>query len=157
MLWIKNKSNSTKKRYGRTFLNQFSKSGWNLGRWLADVHNASFWFVEKVIMKKSLWKSPWWIRWALWMVTSMLVTDVGDEMCWWKAYGVGDGFRHFGHYNPLSFYVDIGHKHLKDVTKIEILSPTSKICHQLRFTNITVTALNINTRKGSEIHWTNFE
>ena len=27
------------------------------------------------------------------MVTSMLVTDVGDQMCWWQVWDVGDGFR----------------------------------------------------------------
>ena len=30
-------------------------------------------------------------------VTSMLVTDVGDEMCWLKLSNVVEGFGHFGH------------------------------------------------------------
>ena len=30
-----------------------------------------------------------------WKMTSMLVTDVGDEMCWWKLEYVGDSFCHF--------------------------------------------------------------
>ena len=28
------------------------------------------------------------------MVTSMLVTDVGDQMCWWQDFDVGDKLRH---------------------------------------------------------------
>ena len=56
--------------------------------------------------------------------TSMLVTDVGNEMCWWQFEDVGDGFGHFGHQNPLSLNISLGHQHPKDVTKILILSPT---------------------------------
>ena len=41
------------------------------------------------------------------MVSQMLVTDVGDEMCW------------------KSFYINVGHQHSKDITNIEISSPTS--------------------------------
>ena len=29
-------------------------------------------------------------------VTSMLVTDVGDSMCWWQVWEVGDTFGAFG-------------------------------------------------------------
>ena len=29
--------------------------------------------------------------------TSMLVTDDGDEMCWWQFENVGNGFGHFSH------------------------------------------------------------
>ena len=57
----------------------------------------------------------------------MLVTDVGDEMCWCQLYDVVDGFGHFGHRNS------------KDITKIEILSPTSKNYRQLEVTSITTT------------------
>ena len=28
-------------------------------------------------------------------VTSILVTDVGDQMCWWQVWDVGDRFRMF--------------------------------------------------------------
>ena len=35
-------------------------------------------------------------------VRSMLVTDVGDEMCWWQLWGVSDGFGHFGHQHLLT-------------------------------------------------------
>ena len=44
-------------------------------------------------------------------VTSMLVTDVGDEKWWWKLLDVGDGFGHFGHQHPLSFYISFVHQH----------------------------------------------
>ena len=52
---------------------------------------------------------------------------------------VGDGFGHFVHQRQLSFYISVGHQHSKDVTKIEILSPTSKSCRQLLVTDITLT------------------
>ena len=48
------------------------------------------------------------------MTTSMLVTDVGDEMFWWQFKDVGDSLSHFGHQNLLSY---------------SIKSPTSQ-CHQ---------------------------
>ena len=35
-------------------------------------------------------------------VRSMLVTDVGDEMCWWQLWGVSDGFGHFGRQHLLT-------------------------------------------------------
>ena len=34
--------------------------------------------------------------------------DVGDEICW-CLWDVGDGFNHFGHQHPLSFYISIGY------------------------------------------------
>ena len=62
--------------------------------------------------------------------TSMLVTDVGDEMCLWQLWDVGDGFGCFCRQHPLSLNISVGHQQPKDVTNIEILSPTS-VCHQL--------------------------
>ena len=47
-------------------------------------------------------------------VTSMLVTDVGDEVCCWQLLRCWSRF--------LPFW---SQKHSKDVKKIEILSPTS--------------------------------
>ena len=73
-------------------------------------------------------------------VTSMLVTDVGEEICWWQLWDVGDNFGHFGRQHPLSFYISVGHQHPKDVINIEILSPTSLNSHQHHdVANITVT------------------
>ena len=63
--------------------------------------------------------------------TSMMVTDVGDEMCWWHLKDVVDSFGHFGHQHLRSFYIGVGHQHWKDVTNIEIQSPTSTNRHQL--------------------------
>ena len=60
-------------------------------------------------------------------VTSMLVTDVGNELCWWQLSDIGDGFAHFG---SLYFYISIGHQNVKDVTYIKIHSPTSTNRHQ---------------------------
>ena len=49
--------------------------------------------------------------------TSMLMMDVGDEMCWWHFWDVGDGFGRFCHQHPLQHYNR---------------APTSEICHQYR-------------------------
>ena len=57
-------------------------------------------------------------------VTSMLVTDVGDEMCWWQLYDVGDNFGHFGNQNLLSFYISVGHQHSND------FKSSSSRCHR---------------------------
>jgi len=76
------------------------------------------------------------INWKL-LATSMLVTGVGDEICWWQFQDVGVGFGHFGHQHPLS--LNVGYQHPKDVTKILILSPTFLNCHQHHnVTNMTV-------------------
>ena len=42
--------------------------------------------------------------------TSMLVTDVGDKMCWRQLWGVGDGFGRFCHQHSLSFSISVGHQ-----------------------------------------------
>jgi len=55
----------------------------------------------------------------VWLATSMLVMDVGHEICWLQFRDVGDGFVN----------TSVGHQHSKDVTNIEILSPTST-CRQ---------------------------
>ena len=34
----------------------------------------------------------------------MLMTDVGDEMCWWQLEIIGDGFGDFVHQHPPFFY-----------------------------------------------------
>ena len=60
----------------------------------------------------------------------MLVTDVGDEICWRQLWDVGDAFGRFRHQHPLSFNVSLGHQQPKNVTNIEILSLTFKNCHQ---------------------------
>jgi len=41
-----------------------------------------------------------------------------------------DLFGRFCHQHPLSFNISAGHQHPKDVTNVEILSLTSKNCHQ---------------------------
>ena len=50
----------------------------------------------------------------------MLVTDVGDEMCWRQLWDVSDGFDRFRHQHPLSFNIIVGHQDSKDVTNIKI-------------------------------------
>ena len=66
----------------------------------------------------------------------MLATDVGDQICWRQLWDVGDGFGGFRHQHPLSFSISVGHQHPKDVTNIEILSPTPENSHQHKVTNI---------------------
>ena len=51
-------------------------------------------------------------------VTSMLMTDVGDEMCWLQLYDVCDNFDLYGNQDPI--YYSFGPKHSNDVTSIEI-------------------------------------
>ena len=53
------------------------------------------------------------------LVTSMLVTDIGDQMSRWQVQDVGDSFGQFGHQNPLSFYITVEHQHSKDVTNVQ--------------------------------------
>ena len=65
------------------------------------------------------------------MLTSVLVTDVGDEMCWWRLYDVGDGFSNFDYQHSLSFYINNGDQQSKDIANLEIQSPTSTNRHQL--------------------------
>ena len=50
------------------------------------------------------------------LATSMLVTDVGDEMWWWQFEDFGDDFGDFGHQHPLFLNISVGHQHRKDVT-----------------------------------------
>ena len=44
--------------------------------------------------------------------TPMLVTDVGDEICWRQLLDVGDGFGHFRHQHHLSLNISVGHQAL---------------------------------------------
>ena len=37
-------------------------------------------------------------------LTSMLVTDIGDKMCWWQVWDVVDGASHFGHQHHSIIY-----------------------------------------------------
>ena len=45
--------------------------------------------------------------------TSMLVTDVGGEMCWRQLLHVGDGFGRVRHQHALSFDISVQHQHPK--------------------------------------------
>ena len=68
-----------------------------------------------------------------WMLLWFGYIGVGDEMCWRQLWDVGDGFDRFCHQHPLSFnmtFCNVGQQQPKDVTNIEILSLTSKNCHQ---------------------------
>ena len=58
-------------------------------------------------------------RTGLLVVTSMLVTDVGDEIV-----------LTIGHQRLLYFYISVGQQNSKDVTSFEIQSPTFTNRHQ---------------------------
>ena len=67
---------------------------------------------SKRVSKKSVsWRqeSGSWRR----MLETKYVGDIND---------IGDGFGHFGHQYPISFYISVEHQHSKDVTNSEILS-----------------------------------
>ena len=53
------------------------------------------------------------------MVTSILVTDIGDGLLKF----IGDGFGHFSHQHPISFYKSVKLQDSK-------MSPITKISHQ---------------------------
>ena len=69
-------------------------------------------------------------------ITSMLVTDAGDEMCCLQLRDGIDGHRRFCYKHPLSFIIGTGQQHPKDVTNIEIPSPTPGNGHQHKVDNI---------------------
>ena len=88
--------------------------------------------------------------------TSMLVTDVGDEMGSWQFQDVGHlrGFGHFGHQHPLSLNISVGGQHPKDVTKVLIRSHCHlrSHCHQ-HDCNVKVFWLKILGLKFRIIFW----
>ena len=49
---------------------------------------------------------------------------------------LGDGLDNLRHQQPISLKISVGHQHSKDVTNIQILSPTLENCHQHKVTNI---------------------
>ena len=71
--------------------------------------------------------------------------DVGDEIFWRQLWDVGDDFCRFCHQNPLSLSISIsvGHQHPKDVTNIEILTPTLENCHQHKITYIYLSSTSM--------------
>ena len=73
-------------------------------------------------------------------VTLMLVTDVGDQMCWWQVWDVDDRFRML--VNDLIHWEN--HQHNEKVADIMILTPTSQISHHHRVTNITMSSTSLS-------------
>ena len=72
------------------------------------------------------------------MVTSMLVTNFGDQMCWWQGWDVGDRFRML----VTDLISEISHHH--KVTNITMSSTSLSpwvIDLLLHFTNKSLTAL----------------
>ena len=73
----------------------------------------------------------------------MLVTDVGDEICWRQLCDVGDGFDRFSHQHSPSFNTGFGHEQPKDVPNIEILSPTPENCQKHKVMNIDLSPTSV--------------
>ena len=67
-------------------------------------------------------------------VTSMLVTNVGDPMCWWQVLDVGDRFNTLRKSPSLR----------KKVASIMILPPTSQISHHHKVTNIPMSPTSLS-------------
>ena len=61
------------------------------------------------------------------MALSILVTALGDEICWRQFWGVDDDFCRFRQQHPLSFNISVRYQHPRDVNYIELLSPTLKL------------------------------
>ena len=68
--------------------------------------------------------------------TSILVTDVGDEMCWRELRDVGDGYRRYRHLHA-------SRTNIYNVTNIEILSPIAENFHQHNVTKIHLSSTSI--------------
>ena len=66
-------------------------------------------------------------------VTTMLVTDVGNKICWWQVSDVGDHFK----MNATDWRCLITNIP-KKVANIVIMSPTSYIGHHHKITKITL-------------------
>ena len=70
------------------------------------------------------------------LVTSMLVTDVGDQMYWWQVWDVDDRFTMLMNDERCWW--------TKKVANIMILPPTSEISHHLKVTNITMSPTSLS-------------
>ena len=74
----------------------------------------------------------------------MLVTDVGDQMCWWQVWDVGDRFR--------MFVTDLinweNRQHNEKVANIMILPPTSEISHHNKVTYITMSPTSLSPKRN---------
>ena len=74
----------------------------------------------------------------------MVVTVVGDQMCWWQVWDVGDRFR--------MLVTDLNNI-TKKVTNIMILLPTSQISHHHEVTNITMSLTSLSPIFSLEWFW----
>ena len=74
--------------------------------------------------------------------TSMLVTDVGDQMFWWQVWDVDDRFR--------MLVTDLihweNHQHNGKINNIMILPPTSQIGHHHKVTSIKMSPTSLSPK-----------
>ena len=96
------------------------------------------WLTTIIVIDWSMIIHPWihlnWDTSTGW-VTSMLTTDVADEMCWWQLWDVDDGFGYFGNQYLVSFNIS---------TNIEKMSPTCENRHQLWVIKITMSPTSLS-------------
>ena len=114
--------------------NSYNNISYMISMLVTDVGENLYWWQvynvdDRFLTKQS--STSWVTNILILPVTSMLVANVGDKLCWWQLWDADHGFGHFGHQHQLSFYINFGHKHSKDVINIEIQSPTSTNRHQL--------------------------
>ena len=70
------------------------------------------------------------------MVTSMLVTDVGDQMCWWQFWDVGDRFG--------MLVIDLIHRKNHQHNEKRRQHNDSQISHHHKVTNITMSPISLS-------------
>ena len=83
-------------------------------------------------------------------VTSLLVTDVGDEMGWWQLHDVGDNFMRL--VTVLVIWIIHYLFTLASSTNIQKMSPRSKFCHQHpKIVNNLKSSISLSLRCWSSI------
>ena len=114
-----------------------SEEDFNCAKTLLNVTQKAKASIRILLIPYLKWVARYGI--SLHWVTSMLVTDVGDQMCWWQVWDVGDRFR--------MFVIDLIHNEKTNITKkvanIMILPPTSENSHHHKVINITMSPTSL--------------
>ena len=73
-----------------------------------------------------------------------------EAKCVWDNFDENSQNRH---HHPLSFNISVGHQHSKDVTNIEILSPTPQNCHQHLCSQLNLLSMFGGSLFQSNVSW----
>ena len=119
-----------RKKHSITLLKLWPKNS------LADIlYGPRFLFGERSICQKSVWlRGPFRLHQCWWGLLEMKYFGDGFAISVTNIhYFSHNTFPSFNKFSVLSQFgaISAGHQHSKDVTKIEILWPTSENCHQL--------------------------